>query len=85
MTPRELMELPVVVNLTIAAEVLDIGKSSAYELVRCGLWPTPVLRLRGSIRIPTAPLLPSSGLAGHRPTPSTQLLSAPEPPGQTGG
>lgn len=62
MTPRELLELPVVVNLTTAAEVLDIGKSSAYEMVRTGQWPTPVLRLRGAIRIPTAPLLALVGL-----------------------
>ena len=62
MTPREALELPAVVNLTTAADVLDIGMSSAYEMVRTGQWPTPVLRLRGAIRIPTAPLLALVGL-----------------------
>lgn len=56
-TPEELLALPAVVDLTTAARVLGIGRTCAYELVRTGAWPTPVLRVGRLIRIPTAPLL----------------------------
>lgn len=49
--------LPVVIDVPTAARVLGIGRTSAYELVRTGQWPTPVLHLGRLIRIPSAPLL----------------------------
>jgi predicted DNA-binding transcriptional regulator AlpA len=52
----DLRQLPVVVDLLTAASVLGIGRTSAYELVRTGRWPTPVLRLGSRIRVPTAAL-----------------------------
>jgi len=45
MTCEELLALPAVVDLTTAAGVLGIGRTCAYELVRTGAWPTPVLRV----------------------------------------
>ncbi len=57
MDKSDLDDLPVVIDVPTAAEVLGIGRTSAYELVRTGQWPTPVLRLGRSIRIPSAPLL----------------------------
>jgi hypothetical protein len=57
MTKEELAALPPVLNVTTAARVLDIGRSLAYELVRTGNWPTPVLHVGRLIKIPTAPLL----------------------------
>ena len=36
--------------------MLGIGRTTAYELVRTGRWPTPVLRLGSRIRVPTAAL-----------------------------
>lgn len=57
MDPARLRDLPAVVDLTTAAALLGVGRSSAYELVRCGCWPTPVLRLGRRIRIPSAALL----------------------------
>jgi len=62
MNADDLIDLPAVVNLRTAADVLGIGHSSAYELVRTGQWPTPVLRLGRLIRIPTAPLLSLVGI-----------------------
>ncbi|MEX2290935.1 MAG: DNA-binding protein [Mycobacteriales bacterium] len=56
MDEDDLRQLPVVVDLLTAASVLGIGRTSAYELVRTGRWPTPVLRLGSSIRVPTAAL-----------------------------
>jgi predicted DNA-binding transcriptional regulator AlpA len=46
-----------VVDEPTAAAVLGIGKSAAYDLIRCGKWPTSVLRLGKHIRVPSAPLL----------------------------
>jgi predicted DNA-binding transcriptional regulator AlpA len=60
----ELRALPPVIDLPTAARVLGIGRTVAYRLVRTGEWPTPVLRLGGTIRVPTAPLL---ALLGHNP------------------
>ena len=51
-----LRQLPVVVDLVTAASVLGIGRTTAYELVRTGRWPTPILRLGNRIRVPTAAL-----------------------------
>jgi len=57
MSAEELRALPPVIDLPTAARVLGIGRTAAYSLVRSGEWPSPVLRLGGTIRVPTAPLL----------------------------
>lgn len=62
MSTEELLELPAVVDLPTAADVLGVGHSSAYELVRSGQWPTPILRLGRLIRVPSAPLLALVGV-----------------------
>lgn len=62
MTADEVRALPAVVDLPTAARVLGLGRSAAYELVRTGTWPTPVLRLGKLIKIPSAPLVELVGL-----------------------
>ena len=57
MTVERVHDLPPVVDVATAAAILGIGRTVAYELIRVGEWPTPVLRLGKLIRIPTAPLL----------------------------
>jgi predicted DNA-binding transcriptional regulator AlpA len=57
MRREELSTLPPVVDVPTAGKILGVGRSCAYELVRSGQWPTPVLHLGRLIRIPTAPLL----------------------------
>ena len=56
MDEDHLRQLPVVVDLVTAASVLGIGRTTAYELVRTGRWPTPILRLGNRIRVPAAAL-----------------------------
>lgn len=63
MTDDELRRLPVVVDLPTAAIALGIGRTTAYEMVRTGRWPTPVLRLGYRIRVPTAALRELLGLS----------------------
>lgn len=56
MNEDDLHRLPVVVDLLTAAGVLGIGRTTAYEMVRTGRWPTQVLRLGNRIKVPTAGL-----------------------------
>ena len=63
MTAEQLRALPAVVDVPTAAAVLAIGRTAAYELVRNGRWPTPIVRLGHRIRIPTAPLLALLGVS----------------------
>jgi hypothetical protein len=55
--------LPTVLDLGTAARMLGIGRTVAYQLVRQGNWPTPVLRLGNQIKVPSAPLLELLGLS----------------------
>ena len=57
MNRDQLAELPPVLDVPAAAKVLDIGRSLAYELVRRGEWPTPVLHIGKLIKIPSEPLV----------------------------
>ena len=54
---RSADRLPPVVDLPTAAAILGIGRTLAYQLVRTGQWPTPVLRIGRLIKVPTGPLL----------------------------
>ncbi len=57
MTRDELDALPPVLDVPTAAKVLGIGRSLAYDLVRRGDWPTPVLHVGKLIKIPREPLI----------------------------
>jgi excisionase family DNA binding protein len=63
----DLRQLPVVVDLVTAAAVLGVGRTAAYEMVRSGSWPTPVLRLGNRIRVPTAALRELLGMSTETP------------------
>ena len=57
MTVTQAQQVPPVVDVPTAAAMLGIGRTAAYELIRLGRWPTPVLRLGKLIRIPSSPIL----------------------------
>jgi predicted DNA-binding transcriptional regulator AlpA len=63
LTQEQILALPPVVDVPTAAAVLGVGRTAAYELIRSGEWPTPVLRLGTLIRVPTAPLLELVGVS----------------------
>jgi excisionase family DNA binding protein len=48
---------PSVLNVPDAARLLGVGRTLAYQLVRTGRWPTPVIRVGRLIKVPTQPLL----------------------------
>ena len=63
MTVEQARNLPPVVDVLTAAAILGIGRTAAYELIRIGQWPTPILRLGKLIRVPSAPLLELVGVS----------------------
>ena len=63
MTVEQMRNLPPVVDVLTAAATLGIGRTAAYELIRIGQWPTPVLRLGKLIRVPSTPLLDLVGVS----------------------
>jgi len=71
----DLRQLPVVVDLLTAATILGIGRTTAYELVRTGRWPTPVLRLGSRIRVPTAALRELLSLSTASPDVQTRVAA----------
>ncbi|MCT1683248.1 helix-turn-helix domain-containing protein [Corynebacterium appendicis] len=53
---------PPTITIAAAANLLGIGRSSAYEAARSGSFPTPVLKVNGRYVVPTKPLLDALGL-----------------------
>jgi len=51
------LNVPAVLDLPTAASLLGIGRTLAYELVRSGTWPTPIIRMGRLIKVPSRPLL----------------------------
>jgi excisionase family DNA binding protein len=49
--------VPTMLDVPQAARLLGIGRTLAYELVRTGEWPTPVVRVGRLIKIPSGPLV----------------------------
>jgi excisionase family DNA binding protein len=78
MTDDEIRRLPTLLTVPDAARVLGVGRTVAYQLVRRGQWPSPVIRIGSQFRIPRAPLLELLGLS---PTPPS--LPPPSPPRRT--
>lgn len=62
--PRSTSEM---LSVAQAAEILGIGRTMAYALIRGNAWPTPVVRIGRLIKIPAAPLrqLAATGSAHH--------------------
>lgn len=62
MTREELLALPVTIDLVTAARALGMGRTKAYELVRTGEFPVPVLALGNRKRVVTEHLLALLGV-----------------------
>lgn len=50
-------QVPTALTVEQAAAMLGIGRTLAYELIRAGEWPTPILHLGRLIKVPSGPLL----------------------------
>jgi excisionase family DNA binding protein len=73
MNREQLVALPAVVDVPTAASVLGLSRTTVYELIRIGDWPTPVLRLGKLIRLPTEPILELLGIQPATETPAGSL------------
>jgi excisionase family DNA binding protein len=58
----EIWQLPAALTVPEAARLLGIGRSSAYQAVKTSTWPTRVVRVGRSIRIPKADVLRLLGM-----------------------
>ncbi|GAA1596488.1 hypothetical protein GCM10009828_022490 [Actinoplanes couchii] len=56
-TPTRIRALGSVTDVPTAAAIFGIGRSAAYELVRLGSFPVPILRLGSRYRVPVAAIL----------------------------
>ncbi len=55
--PPELSAVPVMLTVPQAAHLLGIGRTFAYQLIRTGAWPIPIVRTGRLIKIPSGPVL----------------------------
>lgn len=84
--PSEINVLPATVSVPAAARLLRVSRSAAYRAVTAraagdeSQWPTPVIRVGASIRIPTAALLDALGIPVHD---VLELLAEPSSSGAT--
>jgi hypothetical protein len=56
-------DLPVALDVPRAARLLGISTDAAYDVIARDAWPSPVVRVGRSIRIPTLPLLSQLGIS----------------------
>jgi excisionase family DNA binding protein len=58
---------PELLTVVEAADILGVGRTMAYALIRSDEWPTPIVRVGRLIKIPAAPLrrLIATGSAPH--------------------
>ena len=62
MTARELMNLPVSVDIVTAGRAFGLGRTKAHELARTGEFPCQVLRVGERYRVPRHSLLQALGI-----------------------
>lgn len=56
MTLREVLSLPVTINVTTAASALGMGPNKAYEAIKAGTFPLDLIVVSGTRRVLTASL-----------------------------
>lgn len=83
MTPAQVLELPVVVDVPTAGRAFGMGTTLAYELAKAGQFPCPVLRVGRLYRVPRAGLLQALGIpeAQHAAEACDGTDSRPDKPG----
>lgn len=89
LTRAELLALPAFVGLQTAARVLGLGRNTAYELARRGVFPCRVLKVGHTYRVPGEELRRLAGVdRPHQSTPDrtcTTDLRLPQPTGSARG
>jgi hypothetical protein len=76
-TPAAVRALGVRTDVPTAGDVLGFSDRTAYDMVRRGTFPVPVLKLGNKLVVPTAPLLALLGIdsdEGPEPMPTRPAL-----------
>jgi predicted DNA-binding transcriptional regulator AlpA len=63
LTLADIQNLPAMLDIPTAGELLGISRATAYRLAAADALPVPVVPVGHSLRIPAAPLLALIGLA----------------------
>jgi hypothetical protein len=88
-TRRDVEGLGVQTTVPLAGAVFGYSQTQAYEAVKAGTFPVPVIRCGRRIVVPVAPILAALGLeiGGEQirsPAPGLRPGAAGERPGETG-
>lgn len=62
MQTAEILALPAVVDVVTAGRALSLGRTTAYDLARRGMFPVPLLRLGHQYRARRSDLLDLLGI-----------------------
>ena len=83
---EQVRALGVSTDLTTAAAILGIGRTTAHTLVHAGQFPVPVIRVGHRYLVPVAPILQLLALPSEPPAtkPTTQPPPAVSPVDQGG-
>ena len=76
-TPQRIRALGTVTTVPVAAAIFGLSRSAAYDLIKTGGFPVPVLRFGGRYRIPVAAILTALHLP-LTPLPASDLIHAGE-------
>lgn len=72
LVPDEIRNLPPLVDIATAARALTISRSVAYELIREGAFPVPVLKVSArNLRVKASDLRAYLGVDSPTPEPLT--------------
>ncbi|CAO5240341.1 DNA-binding protein [Frankia sp. AgKG'84/4] len=52
-TEADIRELPAVISIVTAGEILGIGRTKSYQLAKTGAFPVEVRRVDGRYKVPT--------------------------------
>ncbi|MGX7681350.1 helix-turn-helix domain-containing protein [Jatrophihabitans sp. DSM 45814] len=75
MTRDELLQLPTVVSVPVAADAFGMGVNKAYELIRDGTFPVAPLRVGRLIKIPTESLREALGISPRHSESATTTVA----------
>ncbi len=67
-TAERIRALGTVTTVPVAAAIFGLSRSVAYDLVKAGTFPVPVLRFGSRYRIPVAAILTVLHMTGEPPT-----------------
>ena len=66
-TPEKIRALGVRTDVKTAGDILGLGRTQAYDAVKRGRFPVPVIHVNGRPKVPVVPILRLLGIDEHAP------------------